>query len=124
VLNRYQHRPDILFGCILLSLVFHLINMLSLWIVLLAVSPDDAPLQAALVAPLVGLVGLLPLTPGGLGVREGVLVALLERSDILAADAVAVALVSRVLLLLVSLSGALPLVAEPQHTTRYQEDTP
>jgi glycosyltransferase 2 family protein len=110
ILARYQQSPGVIIACLAVSLVFHALNALSLWLLARSVAPD-APLAIALAWPLVGLVGLVPLTPGGLGVREGALAALLTRADLAAEQAVAVALLSRALLLLVALAGLPALLA-------------
>lgn len=60
---------------------------------------------------LAGLFGLLPLTPGGLGVREGVVAALLMRASLSSDQAVAAAMIGRILLLLCSLAGLPTLMA-------------
>lgn len=112
VLERYGRRPLTLAYCVLLSVAYHGLTALSLWLILLALDPQ-APPHVALVSPLVGLIGLLPLTPGGLGVREGALAALLLRSGVAAGPAVGAALVSRALLTLVALSGLPALIGEP-----------
>ncbi len=112
ILERYEQHPLTLAYCLLISVIYHALTAYSLWLILLALDPQ-APPQAAMVSPLVGLIGLLPLTPGGLGVREGALAVLLVRSGVADGPAVAAALVSRALLTLVALSGLLALIGEP-----------
>lgn len=112
ILERYRQHPWTIAYCLLISIIYHSLTAYSLWLILLALDPQTPP-QAALVSPLVGLIGLLPLTPGGLGVREGALAVLLTRSGVAAGPAVAAALVSRALLTLVALSGLLALIGEP-----------
>ncbi len=116
VLERYQHNPGVLAGCLALSMVFHVLGMIALWLYILAVDPTATRWQAALVSPLVSLIGLLPLTPGGLGVREGAMVVLLERSGISAEHAVVVALLGRAVLFVVSFSGFVPMLHELRAT--------
>ncbi|MEI7771197.1 MAG: lysylphosphatidylglycerol synthase transmembrane domain-containing protein [Chloroflexales bacterium] len=112
ILERYGGHPQAIAYCLVISISYHALTACSLWLILLALDPQ-APPQAALVSPLVGLIGLLPLTPGGLGVREGALAVLLERSGVAAGPAVAAALVSRALLTLTALSGLPALIGEP-----------
>ncbi|MBX0328716.1 flippase-like domain-containing protein [Oscillochloris sp. ZM17-4] len=111
VLRAYSRSTGILVRCVGLSLIYHLMTVLSLSLILLALD-TRASVSAALVAPLVGLVGLLPLSPGGLGVREGVLAALLGRAGVAGGVALAAALTSRALLWLTALSGLPVLLAE------------
>ncbi len=112
ILERYRQHPWTIAYCLLISIIYHSLTAYSLWLILLALDPQTPP-QAALVSPLVGLIGLLPLTPGGLGVREGALAVLLTRSGVAAGPAVAAALVSRALLTLTALSGLPALIGEP-----------
>jgi hypothetical protein len=123
ILARYQRAPGVISACLGVSLVFHLLNALSLWLLARSVA-SDAPLVVALAWPLIGLVGLLPLTPGGLGVREGLLAVLLARAGVAAEQAVAVALLSRVLLLLVSLAGLPSLLVWLRERPGSPETTP
>lgn len=112
VLAAYAGQPHVLIICLGYSLIYHLLTVVSLWLVLLALEPTT-PFASAFVAPIVGLIGLLPLTPGGLGVREGALAVLLERAGVAGSVALAAALISRFLLWLVALSGLPGLIVEP-----------
>ncbi|MDZ4719452.1 MAG: lysylphosphatidylglycerol synthase transmembrane domain-containing protein [Roseiflexaceae bacterium] len=111
VIDRYRSQPKAILWALALSLVFQLMNALSTWFVALAIEPQAA-IQISLIAPLVGLAGLVPLTPGGLGIREGAMALLLERSGMLPAQAVAAAFLSRALLFMISLSGLPALLSE------------
>jgi hypothetical protein len=110
VLHAYSSRVDVIVICLGLSLVYHLMTVLSLSFILLAL--DTQALSAAFVAPLVGLIGLLPLSPGGLGIRESVMAVLLERAGVAGNVGLAAALISRALLWLTALSGLPVLLAE------------
>ena len=112
ILDRYRQHPWTIIYCLLISIIYHSLTAYSLWLILLALDPQTPP-QAALISPLIGMIGLLPLTPGGLGVREGALAVLLTRIGVAAGPAVAAALVSRAMLTLVALSGLLALIGEP-----------
>jgi glycosyltransferase 2 family protein len=111
----YKGSPAVLAQCVAVSLIFHLLNAFSLWLIVFAIDPADAPLRAMLVMPLVGLLGLLPLTPGGIGIREGSLAVLLVNVGVTADHAVATALLSRALLFVVVLSGV------PAFLTEYRK---
>lgn len=110
VAARYRNNARTILACLGLSVVFHLGNALSFWLLALAVQPD-ASAATMILWPIAGLFGLLPLTPGGLGVREGIIAALLMRADLSPDQAVAAALIGRVLLLLCSLAGLPTLMA-------------
>ncbi len=107
----YRNAPNTLFTALGLSLLFHGLNACSLWLVARAVTPL-APLQAALAYPLIDMVGLVPLTPGGLGIREGATTLLLGQVGLTPDQALAAAVLSRILLLLVSLSGIPAMLVE------------
>ncbi|MDW8215508.1 MAG: lysylphosphatidylglycerol synthase transmembrane domain-containing protein [Roseiflexaceae bacterium] len=114
VAARYRNNAGTILACLGLSVVFHLGNALSFWWLALAIQPD-APAATMILWPLAGLFGVLPLTPGGLGVREGITAALLLRADLTSDQAVAAALIGRMLLLLCSLAGLPTLIATLSH---------
>lgn len=107
----YGRKPQVITICLALSLLYHTLTVLSTWFVLLSLAPGTA-IGPALVAPLVSLIGVLPLTPGGLGVREGVQAVLLQRAGVDGAMALAAALVSRALLWALTLGGLPALLSE------------
>lgn len=104
VIDTYRHNPGAILACLAVSVLFHALNGLSLWLLALAVEPG-ASASTILAWPIIGLLGIAPLTPGNIGVREGAMAVLLERSGISPDQAVAAALISRMLLLLCSLAG-------------------
>ena len=77
--DRLRHRPDLLGRAFAFSLGIHLLSLLANYLFAVAIASGLSPMQALTLYPLVGALGALPLTPGGLGVREGaaVLLALL-----------------------------------------------
>lgn len=110
VVIHYRSNGRIVIACLALSVLFHLFNGLSLWLLALSVN-SEAAVATAILWPVVGLFGLLPLTPGGLGIREGVIVALFIQTGLSPDQAVAAAVISRALLLLCSLAGLPTLIA-------------
>jgi glycosyltransferase 2 family protein len=111
VLERYRGAGPTIAAALALSLLFHGLNAASTWLVARAVAPGVDP-QIMLTYPLIDLAGLVPLAPGGLGIRDGAMAILLSRAGVAAEQALAAALLSRALLVLVSLSGAPALLAE------------
>jgi glycosyltransferase 2 family protein len=111
VLAHYRSASDAITAALTLSLAFHLLNAASTWLVARAVAPQ-AGLQVLLVYPLIDLAGLVPLAPGGLGIRDGAMAVLLSSTGLTADQALAAALLSRALLVIVSLSGLPALLAE------------
>ncbi|MGB9754866.1 lysylphosphatidylglycerol synthase transmembrane domain-containing protein [Roseiflexus castenholzii] len=110
VITPYRNNLRTIVACLGLSAMFHAGNALSFWLLAVSVKPD-APVATIILWPLVGVFGLLPLTPGGLGVREGVTAVLLMRVGLTPDQAVAAAMIARILLLLCSLTGLPTLVA-------------
>lgn len=102
--QQYRAQPSTLLLAMLISLLFHGLTAVSLWIACLSVTPS-APASTALVAPLIGLTGIIPLTPGSLGIREGALAYLLQHNGLSLDQAVAVALITRALLFISALAG-------------------
>ena len=89
-----------------LSMIFQLSWALSLWMMLRAVR-DTVPLVPVLLAaPLSVLIASVPISLGGLGVREGAFSLLMQRFGISADVATAGALLSLVPLLFASFLGA------------------
>lgn len=114
IVLRYQQHRRVMILVLLLSLVFHILNGISVWMLCLAVEPQATPLSAV-AWPLIGITDLLPLTPGGLGVREGAMTLLLGRFGLSNEEALAASLLSRMLLLLGSLAGLPGLIDELRH---------
>ncbi|ABU56876.1 lysylphosphatidylglycerol synthase transmembrane domain-containing protein [Roseiflexus castenholzii] len=110
VITPYRNNLGTIVACLGLSVMFHTNNALSFWLLAISVK-SDAPVATMILWPLAGVFGLLPLTPGGLGVREGVTAALLMRVGLTPDQAVAAAMIARMLLLLCSLTGLPTLVA-------------
>ncbi|MGQ9828162.1 MAG: lysylphosphatidylglycerol synthase transmembrane domain-containing protein [Roseiflexus sp.] len=104
VVVRYRSNIGIVGACLALSVLFHVLNGLSLWLLALSIT-SDASVAIAFLWPIVGLLGMLPLTPGGLGVREGIITLLLMQTDMSPEQAVTAAVIGRILLLLCSLAG-------------------
>ncbi len=68
---RLRQRPGLLARAFALALGVHLLSLLANFLFAVAIGSGLSPLQALTLYPLVGAMGALPLTPGGLGVREG-----------------------------------------------------
>lgn len=102
--EQFRAQPGVIALALLLSLVFQALVSISVWFTCLAVTAH-APASTMLVAPLVGLAGLVPLTPGGLGIREGIMAYLLQHSGLSFEQAVAAALVSRISLFVLAFVG-------------------
>lgn len=107
----YLGQPGTLAGILALSLGFQLLAGLGLWLNLAAVGVSLPLAPVILTMALASVASLLPVTMNGWGVREGVMIALLVPFGAPASGVLAAALLARGLVLLLSLPGALPLLA-------------
>ena len=89
----------------LLSIIFILIGVLSTYLYFLSLDIKIPILKLLLIYTIVQLLGLLPISINSLGVTEGSYIILFGLIEISSIDALTVALLGRVLLMLVSLSG-------------------
>lgn len=112
---------DILMISIGLSLVYHLLLLLTRWLIFFSLGIHVSFGAAIWVGLISGLSLLVPVTINGLGLQEGVHVIVLAAYDVPQTAALGAALLMRALLLLFSLLGGilsvvrrLPTVEEPQ----------
>lgn len=103
----YRRRPMVVLGALALSLPFYGILILFQYLILGALGASLPLAEVALIAPLVQLVGLLPLAPNGLGLVEGAFVLFFVQAGVAPEVALAGALLRRILSVAVSLVGGL-----------------
>jgi len=103
---RGDHRVFI--KAMLLSLVFHFFTVVNTYVAAKAVGWDSPDfLGLFIVVPLVLLVGMVPLTPSGLGIQEGAFLFFLQRLGASEAQGLSVGLVLRAKVMVVALLGGL-----------------
>ncbi|MDH3459150.1 MAG: flippase-like domain-containing protein, partial [Gemmatimonadota bacterium] len=102
---RRRPRQALLVGVV--SFLFHVNKIAAAWLTLYALGITLNPLMLTVVFVGVEVVGLLPITLGGLGVVEGSFVYLIGRFGVPAEPALATVLLLRVLNLPLSAGGAL-----------------
>jgi glycosyltransferase 2 family protein len=93
-----------------LGLVYEAFAVLALWLVGRSLGLDLAFSLLAVVIPVVLVLTAIPLSLGGLGVREGSYIVLLQQAGVGTTDAALLSLASTVLFALVTLPGALALL--------------
>ncbi len=109
-LRAYVSEPRLLAVVVVIGLVFQLVVVLATWCISETVGLDlSFPLLAAVI-PLVLIATALPISIGGLGVREGSFVALLASANVSAGDATLLSLLSAAALAIASLPGGLVLL--------------
>ena len=107
-------RKKVLAQTLVAGLAFQGLILLAAWLLVRAISLDLAlPALAASLAPVL-IVSLLPVSLGGLGVREGSYVVLLGYAGLAPADATVFSLLGAASFLLASLPGAVALVVRPR----------
>ncbi|NWG21499.1 MAG: flippase-like domain-containing protein [Chloroflexi bacterium] len=110
--ERYRSRPIEVLAMLALSLAFQTLAGTGVWLNMHAVGVDLPLVVIVPATALVGVVGLLPLSINGWGVRESLIVGLLAPLGALPDQLLAGALLGRVLLLLVTLAGGVLLLTE------------
>lgn len=103
--------PRSLLTALILSIPFYATILLAHVAVLYAVGVQVSLLDVAVAAPLVALVGVLPLTPNGIGVAEGAFVAIYASLGVPPEAALAAALLRRIVDIANSSIGAVLLLA-------------
>jgi uncharacterized protein (TIRG00374 family) len=110
-LHLYRHQPRILALATLLGLAFQAIAVITLWMIARSVDIHAPLALLAVVAPLVLVVTLVPISIAGFGVREGGMVLLLGEAGYSATEATLLSLVGVAVLVLSSLPGAIAMLA-------------
>ncbi|MDH5444139.1 MAG: flippase-like domain-containing protein [Gammaproteobacteria bacterium] len=102
---KYKKCKRELFLSFALSVVFYSVLLASNYLVLMAVGVNLSVKEVALIVPIIPLVSLLPISLNGLGVSEGAFILFFSQAGVQPSEALAAALIRRVVHLLVSLIG-------------------
>lgn len=98
--------PGLFFRSFILSVFFQLSWVLALWLMLLAVHSTIPFIPVLLGGPLAVLIASVPISLGGIGVREGAFSLIMQRFGVNADVATAGALFSLIPIFIASLAGA------------------
>ena len=109
-LHLYRKRPRILLIGLGLGLAFQALTVTALWLVARAIDIDAPITLLAVVAPLVLVVTLIPISIAGFGLREGGMVVFLATADYSTTEATLLSLMSVVALVAASLPGAIAIL--------------
>lgn len=101
----YRHYQSTLIKTLLLSIVFILLGIFSNYLYFLSIGIKVPILELVQIYTIVRIIALLPISINSLGITEGLYIVLFGLIGISSVDALTVALLGRVLLMLVSLSG-------------------
>ncbi|MCC6931846.1 MAG: flippase-like domain-containing protein [Deltaproteobacteria bacterium] len=103
-----RHNGNLLIKAMIWSLVFHSLTVVNTYVAGLALGISGVSITGLfVVVPLVLLVGMAPVTPGGLGIQEGAFMFFLNRLGISEAEALGVGLVIRAKTMLIGLVGGI-----------------
>jgi uncharacterized membrane protein YbhN (UPF0104 family) len=103
--------PGVVAAFALLTVVEYLLILLASYVVTLALRIEVGPIDLAAALALAMLLARLPIAIDGLGVFEGALIGLLALAGVDSADSLALAIASRLLILLVCAPPAAFLMA-------------
>jgi glycosyltransferase 2 family protein len=118
----YRGKSNVLAGTLVLSILFYAVVFFGQYLILIALGAQFPLLKVFFVAPIVSLVSLIPLFPGGIGIAEGACVFFYTQAGLLPAEALALAVMGRFLLILLSSIGGLLLIFE-RRAERSDEQT-
>ena len=107
---RYARQPALLSWTLLLGVVFQVLTVGATWLIARALGVDLSFALLAVVAPIVLLATVLPISIAGFGVREGSYVVLLGAAGVSHTDAALLSLLTGASLAAASLAGAVALL--------------
>jgi uncharacterized protein (TIRG00374 family) len=104
-LRSYSRAPSLIVRALLISLAANGVSTFNLFLYAQAVRADVGLGDVATIAPFILAVGLLPFTPGGMGTLEVAFVVLFGALGVAGPAALAIAILRRLALLVLSLVG-------------------
>lgn len=113
---RMRHDPRDAYGALMLSIAYQVTVVSAVYCAIHTIGLTIPNAAVLVVVPAVAMVQVIPISVGGLGVREGLLAFLLHPLGVPTGQAVAVGLLWYAMTLLVSLAGA-PAFAMGHHAT-------
>lgn len=103
--NHYKRAPTVVYWALVLALPFYASVIIFQYSLISAVGANLPLAEVLLVAPLIPLVSMIPVSLNALGVAEGAFVLFYTQAGLSPAQALAAALLRRVVLLLISVIG-------------------
>jgi uncharacterized membrane protein YbhN (UPF0104 family) len=117
-LDRLRHRPGAISSVLGVALAYQLAMVLAAWVAARALGIELGWAPAMAFIPVVAAAQVLPLSVGGLGLREGALVLVLAPLGVETTQAVALGLLLYGMNMAVSLLGAPAFALGPERSTR------
>lgn len=106
-MNVYKNQSKIVILTLALSLLYHIGNSVTVYYFVVAANGGVSLIPLFFIAPLVGILVVIPISINGIGIQEGAYIFYLEQIGVAPSTALFVAVLSRVLLLVFSLIGGL-----------------
>lgn len=111
--------PKLVLQSLLLSFVYHVMTVLNTYYSALAVGWERPSLSGLfVVVPLALLVGMIPVTPSGIGIQEGAFLFFLERIGATRAEALLVGVILRIKAVLIGILGGALLASAKKESAR------
>ncbi len=104
-LTIYKKNTYSLIKAMVISFLFQMLVILNIYIFLICLDIGFAFLQLILIVPIIGLTGILPITINSIGLREGAFVYLFAQMGVSPSQALAIALLFRIGILIASFVG-------------------
>ena len=104
-ISLYKTSKKVLFHAVLISLLVQVITIVLYYILSLSLHLSIPLFYFFLFLPIINIVSMVPITPGGLGLREGITVALFKTIGVSQAHALGLSLAWFLVILLTSLLG-------------------
>ena len=109
----YRGHPKVWGRVLSLSLFFQFLGILFYYAIALSLSIDIPFILFCILIPIVNLVTMTPISPGGLGVKEGMFVLLFTQYGVPAVESLAISLIGTALYMVIIMMGAVVYVARP-----------
>lgn len=111
----FRHRKDVLINSLILSLLVQTISPVVFFLIALSLGIKVNPIYFFIFVPLIGAVSMLPISLGGLGVREGATVFFFMEAGITQGLAVGISLINFAFILVYATIGGLIYVLTVRH---------
>jgi len=110
----YRHDPGVWGQVLALSILYQFLGILFYYVISLSLSLNIPLITFFVLIPIINLVTMTPISPGGLGVKEGMFVLLFYQHGVPPADAVLISLIGTALYLILVLLGSIVYIARPR----------
>ncbi len=104
-LTIYKKNTYMLIKAMVISFLFQILVISNVYVFLVCLNIEFSFLQLILIVPIIGLIGILPITINSIGLREGAFVYLFAQMGVSPSQALALALLFRLGILIVGIVG-------------------